>query len=109
VKVNPGLLGAVAIGPLPVAADGNEQGFVIGRLPAQFPGHLPAIHLRQAKIEENHVGRVGPGGLQRGGTIACQANAMPLQFQKHGGADCRVRFVFDDEDVQRGPKFLSRS
>jgi hypothetical protein len=64
---------------------------------AQAPDHLDAVHVRQAQVEDDHIGVAGGGELEGGGAVVGRVDLVLARLEvDHEGAH-DLRLVVDHE------------
>lgn len=81
-KMNTGLFRAALVCCGAAGSKGNANRFFLGRLLLKPPGNLPAIHPRQANLQEYHIRWIGLGHLQSGLTIPGHLNLVSISLKK---------------------------
>ena len=94
-------LGRAAAGLLlPVARDGDDEGFLAALLSPQLGGHLIAVHPRKADVEDHGLGFVFSCGLDGIRSAMGHPDRVARELQELGHPVGRVLVVIDDEDSQ---------
>jgi hypothetical protein len=68
----------------------------------QHPQRFPAVKVRQAEIEQDHLGALGHGELKTGQRVSRRGNRVPSFTQRahHGGTDRRI--ILYDQHLDHG-------
>ena len=100
VPVEAGLGRPTPIGLLAPAGQRHEEGSLEPGPGPQPPGHLVAVHLRHADVEQDHLGPEFLGRFQGRGAVVGDAHLLAVEpRQQPGQAVRRIGVVVHDQDA----------
>jgi hypothetical protein len=95
VKIEPCYPGAIPIGRLAVARNGDHEHVVAAFRSADAASNFVAVHFRQTDIEEHHLGLESLGREKSVGSIASNLGRMSVDFENHRQRFGRVVIIID--------------
>jgi len=98
VMVEPGGARADAVGFLTRSRQGHEHHVFEALQPSHPPGHVVAVQLGEADVEEDHFRGGGPGDLQRPEAVVDHLDPMSARLQQSGQDLGPIHVVIHDED-----------